>query len=143
MKYYIAYGSNLNIRQMEHRCPDAKIVGSTELPGYRLAFRGHRAGVLTIEPDPDGVVPVGIWAISSEDEFSLDIYEGFPRLYRKETFTVSLNGKSIKAIVYIMNEGRPISRPSGYYLQTVLDGYDDFGFDIPGLLEANERAKAV
>ena len=32
-KYYIAYGSNLNISQMKTRCPDAKIVGKTKLEG--------------------------------------------------------------------------------------------------------------
>lgn len=26
MKYYVAYGSNLNREQMAHRCPDAKLV---------------------------------------------------------------------------------------------------------------------
>jgi len=28
-KYYIAYGSNLSVAQMAHRCPDAKVVGMT------------------------------------------------------------------------------------------------------------------
>ncbi len=27
MKYYIAYGSNLSVEQMAHRCPDARIAG--------------------------------------------------------------------------------------------------------------------
>ncbi|MGN1231560.1 MAG: gamma-glutamylcyclotransferase, partial [Anaerotignum sp.] len=27
-KYYIAYGSNLNVRQMKFRCPTARIVGT-------------------------------------------------------------------------------------------------------------------
>ena len=25
-KFYLAYGSNLNVKQMQFRCPDAKIV---------------------------------------------------------------------------------------------------------------------
>ena len=143
MKYYLAYGSNLNIGQMEHRCPDAKIVGITELPGYRLAFRGRRMGVLTIEPGPERTVPVGIWKISDDDERNLDFYEGFPRLYRKETFTVQLNGKPIEAIIYIMNEGRPISAPSDYYLEAVADGYKDFCFELFPLMGALADAKAI
>ena len=39
-KYYIAYGSNLNLEQMARRCPTAKVVGSTTLKNYRLMFRG-------------------------------------------------------------------------------------------------------
>ena len=31
-KYYIAYGSNLNVEQMRYRCPDAKIVGTSVIP---------------------------------------------------------------------------------------------------------------
>lgn len=136
MKYYLAYGSNLNVGQMKHRCPDAKRVGSAELSGYRLSFRGRRMGVLTIEPDSESSVPVGIWAISDDDEISLDFYEGFPRLYRKETFTVQLNGETIEAIIYIMNEGLPISAPSDYYLEAVSDGYRDFRFELFPLMEA-------
>lgn len=33
MKYYLAYGSNLNLTQMFHRCPDAQVLGYTYLPG--------------------------------------------------------------------------------------------------------------
>ena len=32
-KYYIAYGSNLNVEQMRYRCPDAKVVGTAEING--------------------------------------------------------------------------------------------------------------
>ena len=143
MKYYLAYGSNLNIEQMKHRCPDAKRVGSAELHGYRLAFRGHRMGVLTIEPDSESSIPVGIWTISDDDEISLDFYEGFPRLYRKEIFTVQLNGETIEAIIYIMNEGRPISAPSDYYLEAVSTGYKDFRFELFPLMGALADTKAI
>lgn len=30
-KYYLAYGSNLNLEHMAHRCPNAKVVGTTIL----------------------------------------------------------------------------------------------------------------
>jgi len=30
-KLYIAYGSNLNLPQMAHRCPSAKVVGASEI----------------------------------------------------------------------------------------------------------------
>lgn len=29
-RYYLAYGSNLNVRQMKYRCPTAKIAGTAQ-----------------------------------------------------------------------------------------------------------------
>ena len=39
-RLYIAYGSNLNLEQMKHRCPTAEVVGVAELRNWRLWFRG-------------------------------------------------------------------------------------------------------
>ena len=51
MKYYIAYGSNLNKAQMSIRCPEAKPVTTTTINDYQLLFRGNgRSAVATIEP---------------------------------------------------------------------------------------------
>ena len=49
-KYYLAYGSNLNVQQMRYRCPDATIFGTAEIPDYQLLFKGSMTGsYLTIE----------------------------------------------------------------------------------------------
>lgn len=90
-KHYVAYGSNMNLEQMSERCPTAKLVGVGEIPGYRLQFNG----VATIVPEAGGSVPALIWSIRTTDEDHLDIYEGFPHLYRKEQVTVSMNGKKL------------------------------------------------
>ena len=37
-RYYIAYGSNLNIAQMRVRCPQARIIGTSEIKDYELLF---------------------------------------------------------------------------------------------------------
>ena len=51
MKYYVAYGSNLNREQMAHRCPDAKLVGTGMLSNYEMVFRGNKSNaVATVEP---------------------------------------------------------------------------------------------
>ena len=76
---YFAYGSNLNLDQMAHRCPTAKVVGAGMLNGYKLIFNR----VASIELDASQSVPVGIWEIGEYCEASLDLYEGYPRLYRK------------------------------------------------------------
>lgn len=91
---YIAYGSNLNRGQMALRCPDAKVVGTGEIKDYELLFRGNRNGaVATVEPKKGESVPVLIWEISPRDEFNLDRYEGYPRLYGKEMLEVEMDGK--------------------------------------------------
>ena len=60
-RYYLAYGSNLNLQQMSSRCPDAKKVGIAVLRGYRLMFKGSASGnYLTIEKADGYFVPVGV-----------------------------------------------------------------------------------
>jgi len=132
-KLYIAYGSNLNLEQMANRCPTAKVVGASKINNYRLLFRGSHAGaVATIEPYKGGSVPVLVWEITPADETALDRYEGWPFLYRKETLKIRLDKKYVTAMVYIMNEGRPLGQPSCYYYSTILEGYKsaDFNVDI-------------
>ena len=143
-KYYIAYGSNLNVNQMLRRCPEAIQIGASSIEDYELVFRGNsrQYGVLNIEPCGDGVsVPVGIWSITERDEAALDRYEGWPWLYEKQTFYVRVNGKTISAMAYIMTPGHRIAAPTRVYLDTILQGYDDFGFDTTPLLEAADYAE--
>ena len=140
MKYYIAYGSNLSIQQMLHRCPDAIYIGYAIVPGYQLVFRRT---YLTIEPKKNSSVPVLVWQISDADERSLDRYEGCPTFYRKEQMSVEvldfINGNpiaTVDALVYIMNDGFEISPPSAFYWQTCREGYLRFGFDVKHLMKA-------
>ena len=78
-KLYVAYGSNLNKGQMKYRCPTAKYVGTGELQGYELQFKGReRSAFATIGRKEGASVPVGLWEIQTRDERALDMYEGFP-----------------------------------------------------------------
>ena len=142
-KYYLAYGSNLNVEQMLRRCPDAVQIGSAVVTGYVLLFRGNtwHFGVATIEPCNGESVPVGIWSISERDEQALDCYEGWPRLYEKRTFRVTVRGKAISAMAYIMTPVHKIAPPSVGYLGTIAQGYEDFGFDLGSLMAAAEDAE--
>ena len=38
---YIAYGSNMVEEQMAYRCPNAKLIGTGQLPNHRLEFYLH------------------------------------------------------------------------------------------------------
>ena len=142
-KYYIAYGSNLNKAQMKRRCPTAMPFATATLENYELLFRGKRdCAVATIESKSGEKVPVAIWEITDMDEKSLDRYEGYPYLYRKEELEVKIDNEKIKAMVYIMNEGRPIGTPSCYYYSTIRQGYKDFFLDYSFLKNAvNKECK--
>ena len=138
--YYIAYGSNLHLGQMAYRCPNATIVGTSELKNWRLMFKGSRSGnYATIEPCIGESVPVLIWELTSADERSLDRYEGVPTFYFKQTIPVYVNGQEIDAMAYLMRLDAKVGYPSTRYIDTLLVGYESFGFDTRVLEDALKR----
>lgn len=149
-RYYIAYGSNLNVRQMLYRCPTARAVGTATLTGWELLFKGSKTGsYLTIEPKDGGKVPVAVWEVTEADERSLDRYEGYPGFYYKKELEITFQGlrtgrdRARTAFVYIMHEERPFGVPSAGYVSCCIKGYEDFGFDLAPLLDAYANAKEV
>ena len=137
MKFYLAYGSNLSVEQMLHRCPDAVYVGIAEIPDYRLLFKGSQTGsYLTIEPKKGRKVPVVVWKVSDDDEAALDAYEGYPRFYQKREMVVDvrnlIDGEPIgrvRSFVYTMDPERPLGQPTLNYYRICSEGYDRFDFD--------------
>lgn len=108
-RYYVAYGSNLNVRQMLMRCPTARMIGTSVIQNYRLLFKGSKTGsYLTIEPATGSEVPVGVWEVSKADELALDHYEGFWNIrrminstgttYQFELCTLALGASGIASI---------------------------------------------
>lgn len=148
MRYYIAYGSNLNVEQMKFRCPDARIAGVSLIKDYRLMYKGSFSGAyLTIEKNKGSKVPVGIWAVSDSDELALDRYEGYPSFYYKAYVSLPVAGldmkvRTLKAFVYIMHECREIQIPSQRYIDVCSRGYRDFGFDEKYLRDALTYSRA-
>ncbi|MDL2232743.1 gamma-glutamylcyclotransferase, partial [Ruminococcaceae bacterium OttesenSCG-928-L11] len=119
----------------------AEVVGSAQLEGYDLLFRGGRHGaVATVEQLENGKVPVLLWKLRPQDEHALDIYEGWPSFYRKEIRDIELNGQTVPAMVYIMNDGHEFGEPSDFYLDTIREGYESAGFDLDYLYSAVEKS---
>ena len=136
-RLYVAYGSNLNIRQMQHRCPTAKLYGTGIVSDYELQFKGQpNCAFATIAPKEGAEVPVAVWEIQPQDERSIDRYEGYPSHYFKQNIPVQLDGEEVDAMVYIMNLKMKFGMPSPYYYQTVLEGYHDCGLDTEVLDQA-------
>jgi len=147
-RYYIAYGSNLNVPQMRWRCPDARVIGTGEIRDWQLLFKGSRTGsYLTIEEAEGMSVPVTVWEVSADDEKALDRYEGYPRFYYKTEMRIEVTGirtgktRVRDAFVYIMNEKSDPGIPTEGYYRTCLEGYRTFGFDERFLVDAVKRSE--
>lgn len=137
-RIYVAYGSNLDLTQMAHRCPGACPIGTGVINNYQLMFKGSKTGsYATIEPAGGYTVPVLLWAISASNENSLDLYEGCPTFYYKRNIAID-NFIPLKdyptlqissGMVYIMHEDRKFGIPSLQYYNVLNEGYKLFEFD--------------
>jgi len=140
MTLYFAYGSNLNLKQMARRCPDAKTIGSMKLDDWKLVFRG----VADIVPSPGHGVQGAVWKLTPECEAALDHYEGIDGgMYRKEYIAIApfeLDGVTHEdLLIYVMNsEG--IMPPSDFYYGVIRDGYRDFKLPQASLTAALEES---
>ena len=149
-RYYIAYGSNLNVRQMRMRCPHATILGTANLKGWELLFKGSKTGsYLTIKECAGSTVPVVIWEVTASDEAALDRYEGFHNFYYKKDIKLQYRGirtgrrRTVTVFAYIMHEDRPMGVPSDYYMRICMEGYDTFRFDKRVLAAAYKKCREV
>lgn len=139
-RFYLAYGSNCNLTQMEYRCPNATVVGPVTLRNYRLTFNGrHRiGGVANIRRRNGAEVKGLLWEITPECERSLDRYEGYPHLYEKKNVTVETqDGQRIKAMVYVMTKGHEAPAiPTRGYFDGIVDGFRQNGMDPTTVMDA-------
>jgi len=142
-KLYIAYGSNMDEKQMAKRCPTARLLGASEIEDYRLLFKGSKTGAYaTIEAQKGGRVPVLVWEIGEQDERNLDRYEGYPVFYYKKEIEVQLVGERKNAMAYAIDENRELGVPSARYYNVLENAYWKFGFPMGILLEAHEASRA-
>lgn len=79
--YYFAYGSNLDLLQMQLRCPDARFVGTARLDGYRICFPRKSfvrdCAVISVEPSDNESVWGALYEIDRTTVGRLDEREGF------------------------------------------------------------------
>lgn len=124
---YFAYGSNLNIENMAHRCPAAKKVGRLFVEDAALVFRG----VADVTIRENSVVPGGLWEITRACERSLDQYEGVAsNFYLKRYLTIKRKGKKEQVLFYQMRMSTGVQPPSEFYLEVIAQGYRDFNLPL-------------
>ena len=138
-RLFAAFGAGVNRVEMAKHCPTAKLIGTTELKNFNLAFRGGNAcAVATIEKAKSKSVPALLWELTPQDEVALDRWIGVSDLYRKDTVKVRLKGAAMDALVYILIGNKPQNKPSAFYYSTLLEGYKAAGFDTEILKAAIE-----
>jgi phage replication-related protein YjqB (UPF0714/DUF867 family) len=116
---YFAYGSNLCVRQMARRCPDATDPRPAVLSDHDWLI--NQRGVATVEPFAGNQVHGVLWQVSDHDLASLDSAEGVPVRYRRDELTVHTDDGPLPAWVYIDHRVTP-GPPRPGYLQKILEG---------------------
>lgn len=106
MKYF-AYGSNMNSKQMQERCPGSKPLIPATLKDYRLTERKKA----DIDPEPGSVVYGEMYEITEEHITNLDNKEGYPTCYtKKEVEIETAEGETYQAFTYIMTPEKKAHR---------------------------------
>lgn len=139
---YAAYGSNISLFQMKYRCPNSKVFCKGVLHDWKLVFKYH-ADIVRCKGSE---VPVLVWDITDKDRDNLDFYEGYPHYYETKLVSVSAeDGKEFAAFVYIMNKdnNEPISMPSKYYFNGILEGYVENNMNVDYLYDALDDAGGI
>jgi gamma-glutamylcyclotransferase (GGCT)/AIG2-like uncharacterized protein YtfP len=114
------------------------------IEGYALSFYGgYGSGVASIVRRRGCSVWGLLWRITIACEQSLDRYEGFPYLYRKEWHSVVGEGNigKVRGMVYVMNCDT-YALPSDSYFSGIKDGFIDNGIPVTSLVRALEETKA-
>jgi gamma-glutamylcyclotransferase (GGCT)/AIG2-like uncharacterized protein YtfP len=140
---YLAFGSNLDTAQMARRCPNARLLGSVKLTGYRLAFVGHSkrwdGAVATLVRDAKASVPALLYELNAADERRLDAFEGYPGVYGKRTVQVLGRGAQGRSAFLYVLPGRQAAEPALDYLLLIARAYRELGFDMRPLIQAAKR----
>lgn len=116
---YFAYGSNLCVRQMALRCPDAMDPRPATLADHDWLI--NERGVATVEPFDGSEVHGVVWELSDHDLATLDSAEGVPLRYRRDRLTVHTGAGPADAWVYIDHRVDP-GPPRPGYLERIIDG---------------------
>ncbi|HBL54033.1 MAG TPA: hypothetical protein DDZ34_08480 [Syntrophaceae bacterium] len=152
---YFAYGSNLNaddLRQwcLSEDCPNPLPRKGTPafLPDAEPVFPLHLSrrggGVLGWRKRVGHVLPGALFSVSETDLAVLDLKEGAPAVYRRETIEILLpDGSAVPAIAYNLPSARLNEHvpPDPGYLEVVAAGLKDYDHSVSQLMAATQRAE--
>jgi gamma-glutamylcyclotransferase (GGCT)/AIG2-like uncharacterized protein YtfP len=135
--YYFAYGTNLDLLQMQLRCPEAQLVGTAKLAGYRLCFPRRSyirdCAVISIEPAEGEDVWGALYELDGTDIQRLDEREGYDKKrdralnpYNRVTVRVEASDdRAVVAETYVAvpatNAGMPSPQYVGYLVASAAE----------------------
>lgn len=122
---YFAYGSNMDQEQMHYRCPDATLIDTAVLPGYRFVINDR--GVATIIPEEEAAVPGVVWQVSSSDESALDRYEGYRLGMYDKCFRSVTDEMGSPVLVYIDHIHTSLGASRDGYLDRIIHAAEVHG----------------
>lgn len=148
---YFAYGSNLCVKQMGKRCPDALPLGASVLRDHRLHFPRiaddwQNAGVASVSPHEGSHVEGALYRITPRCLLALDAYEAVDEkhYYRVFVEVQDQEGAQHRAVTYFAyeEEGGPFY-PSLQYVNVMVRGATAHGLPhawIEWLRTLNQRS---
>jgi gamma-glutamylcyclotransferase (GGCT)/AIG2-like uncharacterized protein YtfP len=139
---YLAYGSNLHPLRLALRVPNSRLIGTTQLDGYRLTFHkrstdGSSKCNLHFTSDSSHVAYAAIYDVPENEVHLLDAAEGLGSGYFKQQMTVAVNGDSYLVFAYLANQSHLTENlePYHWYKGFVMAGAQKHRFPAPYLQE--------
>jgi hypothetical protein len=128
---YFAYGSNMNLQQIQLRCSRPQAVSAARLDGYELAFFGYTeawdGAMETVEPKRGGTVWGVLFSLSRLNWERLDLWQdarmdGGGMYFHFPVTVTDVNGITHKVRLYKKDVlGEPLP-PSCEYLDFIAQG---------------------
>lgn len=124
---YFAYGSNMDIAQMDIRCPGGyKVLGDALLPDFKFII--NQRGVANIIPQKESKVFGVLFNLNTTCLGVLDRYEGYPYFYTREKLPIEVKDKIFKPWVYIDKNALEIGKSRTMYLERIILAAESFNF---------------
>lgn len=125
---YFAYGSNLNVDQMEKRAPGHSYSYKAKAIGYEIYFPHYsskwKGGVASLKLKPGSVVQGVVYHVSEYDLANLDHYEGVDKkMYYRDTIKVfDFSGNAHWVFTYFAVKDEEEFEPSNKYINSIVAG---------------------
>ncbi|HET7849204.1 MAG TPA: gamma-glutamylcyclotransferase family protein [Pseudolabrys sp.] len=117
MTPYFAYGANMDRAAMQRRCPDARAIGPSSLPGFRFFVGSDGWG--SVAPRPGATVHGVLWRLTPRDIAILHAFEWRDKgLYDVRFLPVRHGTRIVPAMVYVLRR-REIGRPKPGYVEAI------------------------
>jgi len=130
--WYFAYGSNLSMPQMLARVGEWETSQKALLKGWKLVFNvnsrrrwGEGAANIIETKDVKDVVYGAVYKIKKEKLCVLTTYENVV----PKDVTVESNCEGVPAKTYVFRKDRKASKPPQAYLQTIIEGLKQHGYE--------------